>query len=131
MKANISRDALGNIVIQMEGDLNYEYGHPFRMELQSIQKANPNLNITIDLGGVDFVGSSGISHFVETLKLARTVAPTSQTISLANVKTEFIRVFKLYSLEDAELIAQELDFDNDETDQLNSRFGNRNRTFEN
>jgi len=68
IKANILRDAMGNITVQMQGDLDYEHSTPLRDELNSLATDNPNSRITVDLGGIDFVGSSGICHFVETVQ---------------------------------------------------------------
>lgn len=129
MKARINRDAQGNIVIQMEGDLHYEHGLGLRQELQGIARKNPNAQISIDLGGIDFVGSSGICHFVETLKLLK--EQDNRTIALGNVRSEFRKVFRLYGLEDAAFLADQFDFDNDETDTLGQRSAARGRTFEN
>lgn len=129
MKANVIRDAQGNIVVQMQGDLNYEHSLPLRQELQAIMKDSPNTNITIDLSGIDFVGSSGICHFVETLKILK--QDSRHNVSLSNVKSEFVRVFKLYSLEEADELAAQMNFDDDETETLNTTFGNRSRTFQN
>ncbi|MBY0517010.1 MAG: STAS domain-containing protein [Bacteriovoracaceae bacterium] len=128
MQAKMIRDAQGNIVIHMQGDLNYEHSIPFRQELQNLATNHPNATITIDLGAIDFVGSSGICHFVETLKLIKET--NKRSIALDNVKLEFVKVFKLYGLEDADLLAQVLNFDNDETENLN-RMGGKTRTFEN
>lgn len=129
MKANVLRDATGNIIVHMQGDLNYDHSLPLRNELQSIAKSNPNAKITIDLGAIDFVGSSGICHFVETIKYLKETSKAN--VNLSNVKPEFLRIFKLYSLNEADYIAEIMDFDNDETENLNTRFGNRTNTFEN
>lgn len=128
MKARMNRDAQGNIVIQMEGDLHYEHSLPLRQEIQNLIQNNPNAVISIDLGGIDFVGSSGICHFVETLKLVHT--ENNRIIPLGNVRPEFRKVFRLYGLEDAAFLADQFDFENDETESL-SRNAARNRTFEN
>lgn len=129
MKANVLRDANGNIIVHMQGDLNYDHSYPLRNELQLIAKNNPNAKITIDLGAIDFVGSSGICHFVETVKLIKETQTAN--ISLSNVKPEFLKIFKLYSLNEADYVAELMNFDNDETENLNTRFGNRDHTFEN
>jgi anti-sigma B factor antagonist len=129
MKANILRDANGNIIVHMQGDLNYDHTLPLRTELQNIANANPNSRITIDLGAVDFVGSSGICQFVETLKTLKENRRAS--VSLSNVKPEFLRIFRLLSLNEADYVAELMNFDTDETDTLNTRFGNRGQTFEN
>lgn len=129
MKANVLRDANGNIIVHMQGDLNYDHSLPLRNELQNIARSNPNAKITIDLGAIDFVGSSGICHFVETVKIMK--ENQACNINLSNVKPEFLKIFKLYSLNEADYVAEIMDFDNDDTENLNTRFGNRNQTFEN
>lgn len=129
MKANILRDANGNIIVHMQGDLNYDHSAPLRNELAGIVKNNPNAKITIDLGAIDFVGSSGICHFVETVKLLK--ENNKADVSLSNVKPEFLKIFKLYSLNEADYVAELMNFDNDETENLNTKYGNRSQTYEN
>jgi anti-sigma B factor antagonist len=129
MKANVLRDANGNIIVHMQGDLNYDHSLPLRNELQSIANSNPNAKITIDLGAIDFVGSSGICHFVETVKYLK--ENRKAMVSLSNVKPEFLKIFRLYSINEADYVAELMNFDNDETADLNTRFGNRTNTFEN
>lgn len=128
MKANVLRDANGNIIVHMQGDLNYDHAAPLRQELEAIAKKNPNSSMTIDLGAIDFVGSSGICHFVETVKWLK--ENRKANVNLSNVKPEFLRIFKLFSLNEADYVAELMNFDNDETD-VNRQFGNRNNTFEN
>ncbi len=130
MKANVLRDALGNITVQMSGDLDYENSMPLRRELHELSVDNPHSKITVDLGGVDFVGSSGICHFVETLSLLNKEKIQTQKISLSNVSGDFKKVFKLYTMEEAEIIWDEFDMDSDDTEQMNTQFGNRKRTFQ-
>lgn len=129
MKANVLRDANGNIIVHMQGDLNYDHSLPLRNELQTIASNNPNAKITIDLGAIDFVGSSGICHFVETVKYLKENRKAS--VSLSNVKPEFLKIFRLFSINEADYVAELMNFDNDETADLNTRFGNRTNTFEN
>jgi len=129
MKANVLRDANGNIIVHMQGDLNYDHSLPLRAELQNIANSNPNSKITIDLGAIDFVGSSGICHFVETVKYLK--ENRKANVSLSNVKPEFLKIFRLFSINEADYVAELMNFDNDETSDLNTRFGNRNQTFEN
>ncbi len=129
MKANVLRDANGNIIVHMQGDLNYDHSLPLRNELQSIANSNPNAKITIDLGAIDFVGSSGICHFVETVKYLK--ENRKANVSLSNVKPEFLKIFRLFSINEADYVAELMGFDTDETADLNTRFGNRNQTFEN
>lgn len=130
MNANILRDALGNITVQMQGDLEYEHSVPLRNQLRDLAQENPNAKITVDLGGVDFVGSSGICHFVETISLLNKENNKKQ-LGLSNVSGDFKKIFRLYSIEEAELIWDQFDLDDDETSHLNTTFGNRKRTFQN
>lgn len=131
MKANILRDALGNITIHMEGDLDYEHSMPLRDELHTLVTDNPHSKITIDLGAVDFVGSSGICHFVETIQLINKQKSQHNLVKVSNINTEFQKVFRLYTAEEAQMFWDEFDMDNDDTSELNSAFGNRKRTFQN
>ena len=131
MKANILRDAMGNITVQMEGDLDYEHSNPLRSELTELALENPQARITVDLGGVDFVGSSGICHFVETVQTINTNKQNHNKMSLSNVSGEFKKIFRLYNIDEKELIFDQFDFDNDNTENLQSSFGGRRRTFEN
>ena len=126
MKAQISRDSLGNIHVRMEGGFDYEYSKPLHDELSLLVKKNPTSKITLDFHAVDFVGSSGIGVFVETLKILK---DQNNNISLSNLKPEFVKVFKLYNFTNIEGLIQE--FESDETEDLNIEFGARKRTFEN
>lgn len=126
MKARVRTDALGNITIHMEGGLDYDNCIPLRNELESMLKTNPTSVITIDLHSLDFVGSSGIGHFVETINALN---KRREKIKLSNVKNEFLRVFKLYEMDAMDALI--MDFENDDTEDLNTRFGNRKKTFQN
>lgn len=131
MKANILRDAMGNITVQMQGDLDYEHSMPLREQLNELSSKNPQARIIVDLGGIDFVGSSGICHFVETVQLINKTKNEYNRVGLSNVGLEFKKIFRLYSIDEAELIWDKFDLDNDETSDLSTRFGNRGRTFSN
>lgn len=125
LQAKIHTNFDGNITVRMTGGIDYETSIPFREEILTLMKGNPSSYITLDMDQVDFVGSSGIGLFVETLRILN---DKKEQIKLANVKTEFIKVFQLYKLDSLETLIHE--FDNDQTENLNSVFGNRTRTFE-
>ncbi|OFZ27486.1 MAG: hypothetical protein A2381_03010 [Bdellovibrionales bacterium RIFOXYB1_FULL_37_110] len=126
LKAMIKTEVNGNLTIHMKGGLNFENTEPLKKELATMLSQNPAQNITLDMYGLDFVGSSGISYFVDTIKLLNT---EKARIKLKNVKTEFLRVFKLYDFDALSLIEDQ--FDDDETMELNQKFGNRSKTFQN
>lgn len=126
MKAQIRTDSQGNITVHMNGGLDYENSLPLRLELQTLTQENPASTITLDMHSLDFVGSSGIGFFVETLQILN---KNKSQIKLSNVKTEFLKVFKLYNFDAFKLI--EAEFDSDETEMLNQKFGNRKNTYQN
>ena len=126
MKAQIRTDSEGNITVHMNGGLDYENSLPLRIELQDLSQQNPASTITLDMFALDFVGSSGIGIFVETLQILN---KNKSQIKLSNVKTEFMKVFKLYNFDAFKLI--EAEFDNDDTENLNQKYGNRKNTFQN
>ncbi len=126
MKAQIHTDSQGNIIVHMSGGLDYENSLPLRLELQELTKKNPASTITLDMNSLDFVGSSGIGIFVETLHILN---KNKAQIKLSNVKTEFLKVFKLYNFDAFKLMEDQ--FDNDETENLNQKFGNRKQTYQN
>lgn len=131
VKANIMRDAYGDIIIQMQGDLAFEHSLPLRSQISTLVEENPQAKITVDMAGIDFVGSSGICHFIETITLINSNRALHEKIKISNVSNDFQRVFRLFSEEEAELLFDSFDMNNDETENLNSKFGNRKHTFQN
>ncbi len=125
MKAQIHTDSQGNIIVHMSGGLDYENSIPLRQELQELSQKNPTCTITLDMHALDFVGSSGIGIFVETLHILNR---NRDQIKLSNVKTEFLKVFKLYNFDAFKLMEEQ--FDTDETENLNQKFGNRKQTYQ-
>ena len=126
IKANVNTDANGNIILHMSGGLDYATNGTLENELKDLAKDNPRCTITLDLHHLEFVGSSGIGQFVQALNIMN---KESDHIKLINVKPEFLRVFKLYHLNNLERLLA--DFDSDETEQLSQNWGARGRTFEN
>ena len=78
---------------------------------------------------MDFVGSSGICHFVETVKIVN--KKWNHKLSLSNVRGEFVKVFKLYDLNEEDIFIDTFEMNTDDTENLNTIFGNRRRTFQN
>lgn len=130
IKANILRDALGNITVQMSGDLDYSNSLPLKQKLEQLLGENPHSKVTVDLGGIDFVGSSGICHFVESVHLLNKDSIDQKRIGLSNLSDDFKKIFRLYSKEEAQIIWDQFDMDDDNTSGIGS-FSGRRRTFEN
>lgn len=130
IKADILRDALGNITVQMRGDLDYANSLPLQTRLKELANENPHSKITVDLGGIDFVGSSGICHFVESIHLLNKDSINQKRVGITNLCSDFKKIFRLYSKEEAQIIWDEFEMDDDTTSNMNS-FAGRKRTFEN
>jgi anti-sigma B factor antagonist len=130
LKANIVRDAFGNIIVQMQGDFDYDNCLPVRLQLQELCIQNTNTQITIDLGGVDFVGSSGLCHFVETIQIIKKDRPKHLNVELCNIDEDFRKLLRLYEM-DEQKWDEAFGLKNNETSQMASLYANRKRTFEN
>lgn len=91
------------IIFQMPGKLEYENNIPLRNHLLSIAKNNPHFTMVLDFQEMDFVGSSGISILVETLKLLQ---KEPIKLKVANIRPEFLKVFRLYHFPDQELAVE-------------------------
>ncbi len=84
------------IVVSVEGKLNFETNEPFRKDLGKLidrtKTDSVPKRIIFDLENLDFVGSSGITGFVQTLK------DFNDRVDLkpkyAAVKSEFKKVIK-------------------------------------
>lgn len=129
MKANILTDAHGNIIVQMQGDITVDTTITFRDEISALVNNNPAAKVSIDMSALEFVGSSGISHFVETLKLLRN--KRNHAITLKNVDSDFEKIFRLYGLNAEYVLIDNFGLDDDDTANLNIKFGNRGKTFQN
>lgn len=82
MKARVRTDATGNITIHMEGGMDYENIIPLKEQLAQITSKYPTTQVTLDLASLNFVGSSGIGIFVETIK---SINNKAEQIRLSNV----------------------------------------------
>ena len=96
LKAQIVRDSRGNITVHMKGGLDYESSIPLKQEILDLVKENPTIQIILDMHFLEFVGSSGIGSFVETLK---EINRERIRVFMKNLKPEFLKVFKLYQFE--------------------------------
>ncbi len=106
MKARTRTDAYGNITIYMEGGLDYQNNLFLKDRLEKIASENPFATIILDLYRLDFVGSSGIGLFVETIK---NINKERNQIRVSNAKNEFVKVFKLFGLNMDDILIDELE----------------------
>ncbi len=95
LRANITNQ--GNIaVIALEGKLDYENQDVLKDNIEILMQAGKQ--VVIDMDGLSFVGSSGITQFIQavyTLKGQRALL----TPQFCNVKNEFKKIFRAYDSE--------------------------------
>ena len=98
----------------MNGDLSYDYNNRLRKEIIEISENHPHSTITLDMHSLDFVGSSGISKFVDLLKDLK--KENSNRYKLSNIKSEFLKVFEIYNFNALEMLSHE--YESDETNMV-------------
>jgi anti-anti-sigma factor len=115
MKTQIKKTS-DSIIVSMDGRLDFETSVPLRDQLERLAREvktdSVPKKIIFNLENLEFVGSSGISSFVQALREFNVSAPARPIY--CNVKSEFRRVMKAFDSDDL--------FDFDESD---SRAGGR------
>lgn len=101
MKTQIKKNG-DTVVVTMDGRLDFETNGPLREELSKLIGTQRNTDSTpkkiiFNLENLEFVGSSGISSFVQTMKEFNASVPNKPRY--CNVKSEFKRVIKAFDEE--------------------------------
>ena len=90
------------IVIEMQGTLHFEGQDPFKEELDHLLKETQRdqvaKQIVFDMGELEFVGSCGISHFVDSLRDFNRKAPVRPVFR--HVGSEFRRIMEVFDEEE-------------------------------
>jgi anti-anti-sigma factor len=101
MKTEIKKKG-DTFVVTMDGQLDFGTHVPLREDLAKLFRASKEdvipKKIIFNLEKLEFVGSSGISSFVQTLKDFTTGAQTKPRY--CNVKSEFRRIIKAFDEEE-------------------------------
>jgi anti-anti-sigma factor len=91
------------LIVSMDGKLDFETSLPLREELSKVIRETRTdsapKKIIFNLEKLDFVGSSGISSFVQTLREFNHAAPIKPRY--CHVKSEFQKVIKAFDESDA------------------------------
>ena len=102
MKAKVEKQS-DAIIVSMEGKLSYEIQKPFREKLENlIQEANTDKTpkkIIFNMEELEFVGSSGISSFIQTLKEFN--AKAASRPRYCHVSSEFRKMIEAFDQEEA------------------------------
>ena len=86
------------LIVNFDGTLDYETHEELREKLNKIMKLSHSdqapQQIIFDLKGLEFVGSTGISAFIQALKDFNASAPSKPRY--CNVKSEFKQLIKAF-----------------------------------
>ncbi len=97
MKTEIKKNG-DTIIVKMNGRLDFETYLPLRENLSKLVQHTPDTispaKIIFNLEKLEFVGSSGISSFVQTLKEFNANSPTKPRY--CHVKSEFKKIIKAF-----------------------------------
>lgn len=93
MKTNIRKDG-NSVVVMLEGRLDFETSDVFRESLMKLEKQVGDSRVIFDFSNLQFVGSSGISAFVQALREFNTRATSRPRYT--NVKSEFRKIISAF-----------------------------------
>lgn len=93
MKTNVRHEG-DTVVVSIEGQLDFETTDGFRESLNRLERQVSDQRVIFDLGQLQFVGSSGISAFVQALREFNSRATTKPRYT--NVKSEFKRIMSAF-----------------------------------
>lgn len=92
MKTKISR--VGEItVVELSGYLDFENANPIAKSIEDLYKIDKQAKVVIDLKGLEFVGSSGISTFVKSLRVFNKMRMKP---AYCGMKSEYVRLFRAF-----------------------------------
>ncbi len=80
-------------VVTLDGNTEYQNSRELSDKLKNLYGEHGVDRILIDMANLDFVGSSGIRNFIETLKAINTAQ--KKKTRLCGVKSEFRRIFEV------------------------------------
>lgn len=76
-------------VIQLSGKVDFDSSEPFR---KTVMNHIVGSNVVFNMSELDFVGSNGITPFVETIK--NLCDSTEGSVRFCNLSSEFVRIFE-------------------------------------
>lgn len=101
MKTRLKREG-DTLIVNMDGRLDFETAEPLREKLEKIRTQSQHdavAQIVFNFEHLEFVGSSGISSFVQTMREFNDNASVKPRY--CNVKSEFKRVINAFEGEGA------------------------------
>ena len=83
----------GITVVEIKGYMDFETAHSVSRSIDEIYRKDQQARVVINLRGLEFVGSSGISNFIKNLRVFNTLKVKP---AYCGVKTEFLRLFRAF-----------------------------------
>ena len=93
IKTSVRKDG-DAVIVSVQGFLDFETTDSFRNNLAKIESQAADSRVIFDLSDLQFVGSSGISAFIQTLRDFNGRVP--QKPRYANVRSEFKRIMSAF-----------------------------------
>jgi len=81
------------VVFELEGHLEFETTVKFQEACEDVLAKQPDSRLILNFHKLKFVGSSGINHFITTMKELLALSPAPKMI---HVSTEFDKIFNAY-----------------------------------
>ncbi len=98
------RQQAGSVVVALKGEIDLQNSPALRLAL--LDQLSEHRDVVVDLGGVDYIDSSGIACFVEAYQMARS---QGMRFCLAAVSAQAMRVLKLARLDEIFVIFDRVD----------------------
>ena len=85
-----------NVVVQVDGKLDYETQDGFKESLRELARGTDSTakNVIFNMEKLEFVGSSGITQYIQTIK--DFAKRTDQKAKILNASNEFKKVMKAF-----------------------------------
>ena len=94
LRANISKE--GDVtILEFHGKLNFENQAELRANLVEILQSGKQ--VVVDLNGLDFIGSSGVTNFIQTVR--EVSQETGLTPRFCNVSREFKKIMQAFRIQ--------------------------------
>lgn len=92
MKTKVRQNG-NQMILELSGYLDFDSSRPIEESLSALYQSEEKPSVVINLRGLEFVGSSGVSNFVKALRPFNT-----QTIRprYVGVKSEFLKLFRAF-----------------------------------
>lgn len=93
-------------MVELQGYMDFETAHSISRSIDEIYRKDKQAKVVINLRGLEFVGSSGISSFVKNMRMFNVLKLKP---SYCGVKSEFLRLFRAFEDKDPFEVVETMD----------------------